>query len=149
MFKEEKRDTYSHRLLLCWILNKFKESSDSEQHPQRTRSTGSQEAPGRNQETGTGAQKERGETQSSNRTCCIIQFCPSLVFCHLETRHLLHNQILSFAGFLSVENPSPCSWPLHAIAMFWIFVLLLLSQHFVVISLLTATLLLPLCSRTT
>ena len=71
--RKKKRDTYTHRLLLCRIHNKFKESSDSEQHPQENTKPREPGGTGRNQETGTGAQKECGETQSSNRTCCIVQ----------------------------------------------------------------------------
>ena len=40
--------------------------------------------------TRTGTQKECGETQSSNRTCCIVQ-------------------PLSFVGFQSFGNPSPAA----------------------------------------
>ena len=81
MFKEEKRHVIAQAVA---VLNSRKIQGIFRFGATPTKNSKHREpgGTGRNQETGTEAQKEFGETQSSSRTCCIVQ-------------------ILSFAGFLS------------------------------------------------
>ena len=107
--RKNNTETRSHRLLLRRILNKFTESSDSEQHHRhntKNREPGShREKPGNQEEPR--HKKDGGIPQYSSRTCCWSQilFFRTISsrtpdFFQLRTRHVLFDLFCS---------RSPCS----------------------------------------
>ena len=110
LYKRKKSDSKSHRLLLCSIHDKFIESSDSEQHPQKNTRIREPGGTGRTRKPGhqdKGPRRKAGRLRAAVAPAAYPKFLflrpvynLSLDFFQLRTHHVL----LDFIG-----SRSPCS----------------------------------------